>query len=496
MQLQLDRHDRRPLYLQLVEQIQDLIRSGALPSGSRLPPIRQLANELGLTRLTVHNAYAELQADGWIESFVGRGSFVAEQPRVASKTLSALASDPVPTLQSGSLSEVMRLAHQPGIISFAQAAAAPETFPMRDFGRVTQQVLLDAGATLFDYGVTQGELELRKQIARYLLDRGMRVAPADVVIVSGAQQGIDLVLRSLLKANDAMLVEQPTYLGMVERMQLQGVKLVGVPIDEHGMRLDAFETAIALHQPRLLYTIPTFHNPTGISMSAERKAAVLEIAQRHNLLILEDDIYGLLCYNDSSPLPLKAHDTAGLVIYLSSFSKVLMPGLRLGMLAAAPHWVERLIAAKRLADLHSPQLLQHALAEYLARGHFAAHLRKVKELYAQRRDAMATSLQRHFPAEVSWIKPEGGLCFWIKLPAPLRSGDLYLKAIERGVAFTPGRAFFPQQSTQSYMRLSFAAHAPDIIERGIATLGEVLHEQLARRSQLHIRSLSESVPLV
>lgn len=494
MQLQIERQAQRPLYLQVAEQIQERIRSGALPTGSRLPPIRELARELGLTRLTVHNAYAELQADGWIESFVGRGSFVAARPGALAQTRPSAVLPPQPRYQPGTLGEIMRLAHQPGMLSFAQAAAAPETFPMREFGRALQAVLAQSGAALFDYGATQGEAILREQLATLLLDRGLQVTPEQILVVGGAQQGIDIVLRALVHEGDTVLVEEPTYLGMVERMQVQGLRLVAVPIDEQGIRPDALHAAIEAHQPRLLYTIPTFHNPTGISMSQARQEALLDIARRHDLPVLEDDIYGLLSYDGAAPLPLKARDTTGSVIYLTSFSKVLMPGLRIGLLVADAPLLASLIGIKRLSDLHAPQITQHALAEYLARGSFTAHLRATRALYRERRDAMAGSLRRYMPDDVEWTAPAGGLSFWVALPRGLRSAELYDAAIERGVAFAPGQVFFPEQPTRSYMRLSFAARAPDEIDRGIAILGELLHERLAQRSR--VRPICEGVPMV
>jgi 2-aminoadipate transaminase len=327
-----------------------------------------------------------------------------------------------------------------------------------------------------------------------LLDRGLQVSPEQILVVGGAQQGIDIVLRALVREGDTVLVEHPTYLGMVERMQVQELKLVAVPIDEQGIRPDALEAAIALHAPKLLYTIPTFHNPTGISMSQARQEALLDIARRHDLPVLEDDIYGLLSYDGVAPLPLKTRDTTGQVIYLSSLSKVLMPGLRIGMLVADASLLPSLIAIKRLSDLHAPQITQHALAEYLARGSFAAHLRATRATYRERRDAMAASLRRHFPIAVQWAIPVGGLCFWIALPPGLRSQELYESAIARGVAFAPGQVFFPEQPAQSYMRLSFAARSPAEIEQGVAILGELLHEQLARRGRQ--RPVCEGVPMV
>jgi 2-aminoadipate transaminase len=494
VQFQIERQAQRPLYLQVAEQIQERIRSGALPSGSRLPPIRELARELGLTRLTVHNAYAELQADGWIESFVGRGSYVADRPGARAQMRPSAILPPEPRYQPGTLGEIMRLAHQPGMLSFAQAAAAPETFPLREFNRALQAAIADTGAALFDYGATQGESLLRDRLATFLLDRGLQVAPAQIVVVGGAQQGIDIVLRALVQPGDTVLVEQPTYLGMVERMQLQGLKLVAVPIDEQGIRPDALEAAIALHAPRLLYTIPTFHNPTGISMSQARQEAVLDIARRHDLPVLEDDIYGLLSYDGPAPLPLKARDTAGSVIYLTSFSKVLMPGLRIGLLVADSPLLESLIGIKRLSDLHSPQITQIALAEYLGRGSFTTHLRATRSTYRERRDAMAASLRRHVPSDAQWSVPAGGLCFWIELPPGVRSQELYESAIARGVAFAPGQVFFPEQPARGYMRLSFAARPPEEIERGVAILGELLRERLVQRGR--VRPVCEGVPMV
>lgn len=494
MQLHLDRDGRQPLYMQIVAQIQDRIRGGALPAGTRLPPIRELARDLGLTRLTVHNSYAELQADGWIESFVGRGSFVAERPGARGQLRPSPVLPPRPLLRLGSMGEIMQLAHQPDMISFAQAAAAPETFPVRDFNRALQQVVAERGAALFDYGATQGEEPVRQQLARWLLDRNVVATPEQIVVVGGAQQGIDVALRALTEPGDTILVEEPTYLGMVERMQMQGLRLVAVPIDEHGIRPEALETAVAMHQPRLLYTIPTFHNPTGVSMSEQRREAVLDLARRNELPILEDDIYGHLSYDDPAPSPLAASDTSGLVVYLSSFSKVLMPGLRFGLLVARPPLLDALVGIKRLADLHSPQLIQHAMAAYLERGQFAAHIRETRTLYLKRRDAMIASLRRHFPPGARFNVPAGGLCVWVELPAGVRSAELYHDAIAQGVVFAPGAAFFPERPAKDFVRLSFAALAPDTIERGIAVLGGLLAEQLGR--PVVVPSYLQGVPMV
>jgi DNA-binding transcriptional MocR family regulator len=495
MHLQLDRHDRRPLYMQIVEQIQQHIRTGALPLGSRLPPIRELAVDLGLTRLTVHNAYAELQADGWIESHVGRGTYVAK--RVDFDTVPAPYTTPIiPEPEPGALGEVMRLAHQSEIISFAQAAADPATFPLREWSRALQHVMAEGNPQVFNYGMTQGELVLREQLAQLLLDRAVQVPPEHIIVTSGAQQGIDIVIRALVRPNDTILVEQPGYLGVIERIKLQGIHAVGVPMDEEGILPGALEAAIEAHHPRLLYMVPTFQNPTGVSMSLERQQEILAIAKRHELVILEDDIYGSLSYDGPSPLPLKARDSSGLVIYLSSFSKMLMPGIRVGLLAVAPPRLGSLIAAKRLSDLHSPPLIQYALADYLQRGGFAAHLRTIRSVYRERRDIFTDCLRRYFPGDASWTVPHGGFCIWVALPPGINGGDFYAEALERGVGFAPGHAFFPEHVRHGYMRLAFSSQPPEVIERGVAILGELMHTHLARRARQCVPSLYESVPMV
>ena len=496
MQLALERHGSHPLYMQVVTQIQERIRSGALPIGTRLPPIRQLANELGLTRLTVHSAYSELQAGGWIESFVGRGSYVSQRPLPQRAPVASLLAPPLLREEPGDFGELLRLAAAPDMISFAQAAPAYETFPIKQFNRAMQQVLAEADPALYGYGATQGDARLREQLALLLLDRGIQAPPENILVVSGAQQGIDIVLRALVPPGETVLVEEPTYLGMVERMQAYGPNLVGIPMDDEGIRLDALEAALIAHQPRLLYTIPAYHNPTGICMSPARQAAVLELAQRYRVPILEDDIYGLLSYDNPPPSCLKAIDRGGIVVYLSSFSKVLLPGLRLGLLTATPPVLQALVAAKRLTDLHAPPLTQRALAEYLERGHFSVHVHSIRSVYRERRDVMVRQLQRSFPRECTWRVPGGGFCVWVTLPPSIRVADVYAQAVERGVVFAPGPLFSADPHAPNGLRLCFAARTPAQIVRGITILGEVLYEQLARRPRPQPATLCHSVPLV
>lgn len=498
MEFQLDRNHAKPLYLQLSEQLQERIRSGSLPAGVKLPPVRNLATDLGLTRLTVHNAYSELQAGGWVEAYVGRGTFVAQRPYPLTNSYEAFnptkADTSMPWISQGMLADMMRLSQQPDLISFAQAVPAAETFPVRELGRAIQHALRDPAA--LGYGPTQGELVLREAIATTLLDRNIVASPDHVLVTTGAQQGVALVLRAFVRQGDVVLVEEPTYLGFIEQATALGVRLIGVPMDEQGMRVDMLARLLREYKPRLLYTVPTFHNPTGISLAPERQTVLLNLAHEHNLLVLEDDVYGALGYDGPPPLPLKSRDKSGRVIHLGSFSKILAPGLRLGYLLANDEQLGPLLAAKRSADLHCSPLLQRALADYLSRGQLAAHLRLVRELYRERRDAMRRALVRSCPREVQWRVPGGGLCFWLELPPGVNGSDVYAEAIDRGVGVTLGSVFFPQPPRSAYLRLCFAAQTPENIERGITVLGELLGLHLRRRDQLAARACRETEPLM
>ncbi|MBF6592133.1 MAG: PLP-dependent aminotransferase family protein, partial [Ktedonobacterales bacterium] len=318
LKIALRRESGVPLYRQVTEQIAELIRREAMPPGARLPPVRELATKLELTRLTVHSAYMELQAQGLIVSHVGRGSFVAERPVMASRAEKPSES-PGRWQTQGVLADLLHLAERADLVSLAQAMPAPETFPVRPFGRALAATLADA--TALGYGPMQGELALREQVSRGALERGVVAHPDAVLITAGAQQGIALALGAFTRPGDVLLIEAPTYPGAIEAAARHGLRLIGLPVDAGGLDIAAVEAACREHTPRLLYTVPTFHNPTGVSLAPERRQALLRLARAHNLLILEDDVYGLLSFDGAAggaPLALKADDTEGRVLYSTS----------------------------------------------------------------------------------------------------------------------------------------------------------------------------------
>lgn len=491
----LHRESDMPLYRQIVEQVAALIAAGALPAGTRLPPVRELAATLGLTRLTVHSAYTELQARGLVESHVGRGSFVAHRARPsAAHAARPTLQPPAPWQSQSVLADLLRMADQPGLLSFAQAAPAPETYPARALAQALRAACDDPAA--LGYGPIAGEPALREQIARLLRERGIAAPPDEILVTAGAQQGIDLTLRALTIPEDVVLVEEPTYPGMLEAAARRGQRVVGVPLDAGGIDVDALEQTCALHRPRLLYTVPTYHNPTGVTLAPERRAAVLRTAREHGLLILEDDVYGLLGYDGPTPAALKASDADGHVIYSMSFSKSLAPALRLGALVSPAELLPALAGAKHSGDLVCSPLLQRALATYLRQGRFATHLQHVRALYRARRDALLAALAM-LPPGCEWTHPLGGLNIWGTLPDGVNERDFCVAAIERGVGVAPGSAFFARPRREAHLRLSFGAQPPEHIARGVAILGELLREQQRRRTLLLARaSRGESAPLV
>jgi GntR family transcriptional regulator / MocR family aminotransferase len=491
MLIELKRGSAQPLYMQLAHDIQRRIRSGALPPGARLPTVRELARQLGVTRLTIHSAYSELQAGGWVEATVGRGTFVADQPASAS----ALAQSN-PELSSHSLlGDMLRMAQLPGLRSLAMADPAPELYPLREFKNALDEALSSGGAAILGYITPQGDPLLRTILADHLRDRGVHAGPDEILITSGASQALALIAQTLARPGDAVIVEQPTYLGVLNTLNAQGVRPIGAPLDDDGLVVDALEPLILAHHPRFIYTIPVFQNPTGVCLSPARRAALIELAARHRVPLVEDDIYGRLAYEGAPSPALKADDPDGLVVHIGSFSKSLLPGVRVGYIAAAPELVGRLVVVKQAADLCSPLLLQRALALFLQHGRLTTHLRRVIPRYRERRDALLGAMSRYFPSGLRWTTPRGGFCSWVALPPGISTTDLYLAAIERGVAFAPGDVFFSGPAPRPYMRLVFATQPPDVIHEAIQILGDVLSMHLTRRS-FKALAITDYVPLV
>jgi DNA-binding transcriptional MocR family regulator len=470
---QLRRDRQAALYQQIADQIKDQISSNRLPAGARLPTIRQLAQQVGVTRVTVQNAYDALQADGWIETTIGRGTFVSTrvQPQIVLRSLEQQVTP------DGVISDILQISEMVGVRTLASASPDPQLFPADEFWG-TLAALRSEAATIASYGASQGAPSLRLELAKVLRERQIEVTPDEIIVTSGVTQGLSLVAQALCRLGDVVLVEQPSYVGFLHLLKMQGLQPVAVALDEEGPRLDQLERIAAQNRPRLFYTIPTFHNPTGFCMSPARRQAVLDLAVRYGFLVVEDDLYAGLAYDQPAPPPLFAQDRTGSVVYLSSFSKTLMAGLRLGYLVAPAPLQQKLVSLRRANDLCGPTLLQHALAAFLNEGGYKRHMRRVLPVYRERRDSYVAAMQHAMPASICWTRPAGGFCSWLTLPRHPALGDIYHVAVQHGWVFAPGAVFLTEASPDHHLRICFGHQPPATIRTGVELLGRLMRERL------------------
>jgi 2-aminoadipate transaminase len=385
-------------------------------------------------------------------------------------------------LTSSAIRELLKLTERPEIISFAGGLPAPEAFPVAAVEAACRLVLERHGATALQYGATEGYLPLRELLVRHMGRYGIEATPDDVLITSGAQQALDLVGKLLINPGDHVVVEEPTYLGALQAFRVYQAQFLSVPMDGEGIRLDRLEGALRCG-PKFLYALPNFQNPSGVTLGRDRRRRLVELASHYGVPIVEDDPYGQLRYEGEHlpPLMTMAETPAQSVLYLGTLSKILGPGLRIGWVVAPPEVIRRLGQLKQGADLHTSTFTQMVAYETARGGFLDAHIRHVRQVYGRRRDAMVRALEAHFPEEVRWTRPEGGLFLWVTLPPELDSSSLFARALQEKVAFVPGAPFFAGEGGASSLRLNFSYSSPQRIEEGIARLGKVIRQALALR---------------
>jgi 2-aminoadipate transaminase len=376
--------------------------------------------------------------------------------------------------------EILKVTEKPGIISFAGGLPSPLTFPIDAMREASERVLRDDGKAALQYAASEGYAPLREWVAQDLLKQGMKVSPDQVLITTGSQQGLDLVAKILIDAGSRILVETPTYLGALQAFTPMEPIAVGVQSDDHGVDAADLRAKVGTgaDKARFVYLLPNFQNPTGRTMTEERRAAVAQVAVECGLPIIEDNPYGDLWF-DAPPAPsLSSRHPEGSV-YLGSFSKILAPGLRLGYLVAPKALYPKLLQAKQAADLHTPSFNQRVVAEVLKDGFIDRHVPTIRALYKQQCEAMLAALDREMAGlGLSWNRPVGGMFLWVQLPQGLKAIPLLDKAIEKGVAFVPGSAFYAGAANESTLRLSFVTATVDQINTGMAALATAIRESL------------------
>ncbi len=389
--------------------------------------------------------------------------------------------------------ELLKLTQDPNLISFAGGLPAPEIFPVKAFEEASCHVLQTYGSQALQYSATEGYLPLRQWIVDYMAGYGIEASVDNVMITSGSQQALDLIGKVLINPGDLILTENPTYLGALQAWRSYQAEYTSVPIDDNGLQTEYLEEALC-GGPKFMYILPNFQNPGGVTLSLERRLKVIEVADRYGVPIIEDDPYGELRFDGEHIPPLVVLDAQllngrpnysnghgymrGNVIYTSTFSKTLAPGLRLAWIVAPSEVIQCCIMAKQGMDLHTSSFVQMTAYEVLKNGFLENHVRLIRQVYSERRDVMLESLQRYFPPGTHWTRPEGGLFLWVTLPERIDTLALMPKALENKVAYVPGTAFFPDGSGSNTFRLNFSNANPENIEVGIRRLGEVLASEL------------------
>jgi 2-aminoadipate transaminase len=377
-------------------------------------------------------------------------------------------------LKSSAIRDILKLTSRKGMISFAGGLPAPELFPLNEIEEATHRAIAKYGSNALQYSITEGIVPLREKIAAMLDPSGQRVKPQNIIITQGSQQGLELLSKLFLDKGSLVFTENPSYLGALQAFRLFQARFNAIPSDENGIRPGALREALEKQRPAFLYLMPNFQNPTGVSLSIDRRREVVELALEFGLLIIEDNPYGELVFQGERLPSLFSLSSGNNVVYLSTFSKTIAPGLRVAYAAGDEEIIGKLALVKQGTDLQTNTLGQFIINEYLEIGRHREHIGLISRTYASRRDLMLSVMDRHFPTSISWNRPSGGMFLWVTLPLDRDAKELLLRCIEHNVAFVPGQEFFPDGSGRNTMRMNFSNASPENIEEGIKRMGGVL----------------------
>jgi 2-aminoadipate transaminase len=433
---------------------------------------------------------------------LGNTSKVAEDP----KPLSGPARDPAPrrrahttsrdlqryadlfaartgVMRSSAMRDLMAITARPEVISLAGGLPDTSTFPPESFAAQMTRIAQESSAQALQYGPTEGFEETKECIVEVMAAEGMRIDTDDLIVTTGGQQAIDLVCKTLLDPGDAVICEAPTYPGAVPTFCSYEADVIQVETDDDGMRIDLLREVLARldgegRKPKFIYSVPTFQNPGGVTMSGERRRELVAIARERELLVLEDNPYGLLRFEGEPEEPLLAIDGGDYVLYTGTLSKILSPGIRIGWVVAPPPVLEKIVLGKQASDLCTSTLTQFFVNEYFGEGNWQRYVGELIDVYRARRDVMFESLEAHFPDSATWTRPQGGLFVWATLPEYIDTTDLLAKALSKNVAFVPGRAAYVDGRGANSMRLNFSGSTEDEIRDGIKRIGGVIDEQV------------------
>lgn len=487
--IKLKKDDPQHLYIQLYRILKEQIIMKKLKEEDRLPPVRKLAQMLGVNNVTVVSAYNILEQEGLIYKKIGSGTYVSPQLYKNRKDIQYDQENSDEDFQHTPYIEQGHIQIKEDMINFASATPSAELFPVDDFKRMLNRVLDRDRGNAFGYQESQGFYPLRRALQEYIRHYEIYADIDSIQIISGAQQGIDIISKGLLSYGDYVIMESPSYTGAMAAFRSRGAKIIDIPLEEDGLHLEILEKKIASYRPKLLYVMPNFQNPTGISYSKEKKQKIVEICHKHNVFIVEDDYLSDLNFYSEDHSTLKSMDDKDRVIYIKSFSKIFMPGLRLGFLIVPPQFHDNLLLAKHVSDISTSGLLQRAFELYLCEGIWQKHIQYMEGQYKERFEAMVEYIRKYMPKEVSYVLPQGGVNFWLALPDGLSSKELYEMAVKENVVFAPGSLFFLHNKESQHFRLSIASVNPHEIQMGIKILSKIIKEYIRQNRVVKSDSL-------
>lgn len=386
----------------------------------------------------------------------------------------------VPQTKDDVVGEILKVAGDPKIISFAGGLPAPELFPVKELKKAAARVFKRNGRDALQYTGSIGNPELRKMIAKHM-DKNKHINPEveNICVTTGSEQTIDLTAKMLIDRGDVVLVEKPTYLCALDVFKSYGAKVVGVEMDEDGMKMDDLEEKLKQHpNTKLIYTIPNFQNPTGRTMTKDRRRSLADLAAKYHVMVLEDDPYGEIRFSGTPVPPVKYYDKDGYVIYMNTFSKILAPGMRLGWVIADKDFIKTFVVMKQSADLHSDNLSQYIVAEYMKKNDLDAHVKTISDEYGKRASLMLKEIDEQFPEGVKHSNPEGGMFVWVEIPGNVNTMDLFYKCVEHNVAFVPGEPFYPDEVVPGTFRLNYSNMKDDQIHEGIKRMADAISEMM------------------
>lgn len=471
----IDKTGKTPLYLQLYEKLKGIIVDGILCPDFRLPSIRQLSDIMGINKVTVVSAFKELENEGYVYSKPGSGTYVSEVlPLCKNKVLldsfpvldELYQQDDIFLINNG------RIKITESMVNFASATPTPDLFPVEDFKCALNEVLERDRGNAFGYQDSQGFYPIRESILNILKKYKINSCPDNIQIISGAQQGIDIISKAFLKQGDYVITESPTYTGAIAVFKSRGAQIADVEMRAEGPDLNLLEYNIKKFKPKFVYTIPSFQNPTGYSYPDWKRIELLKLSEKYGFLIVEDDYVSDLDFDERNHLSLKALDKHNRVIFIKSFSKIFMPGLRLGFMIVPTELSGNILEAKHTTDISTSGLIQRAFDLYIRKGYWDRHYKFMYEIYRERYEKMIASLDKYLPHTLHYTKPGGGLNIWLNLPYGFPVNSLTKQAASSDIVFAPGRIFYSSGSVQklSSIRLSFASVCVGQIERGVQTL--------------------------